>query len=154
MTPEFSRLRWLGVWWEIRFTQHLTILNTLAYDSGTRHAAQRSWLEAPERDNNTQRNTHGGWHTMNAITARVRDALDILAVVWPNGSDKPSVTGVRWLYSAGGAPAFLAYCERAARAPEHLQPLVREIFALEAEIAARREGWCPELEPQPSHDTD
>jgi hypothetical protein len=90
---------------------------------------------------------------MNAITARVREALPILASVWGNSRNQASFGAVRWLYSPTGAEAFIDFAVRMEMMPERALPLVREIFRLHCEIAARRAGWCPELDA-PEHVVD
>jgi hypothetical protein len=87
---------------------------------------------------------------MNAIAARVSEALPILASVWSNSRSQACFTAVKWLYSPSGAEAFIDFAIRMEMMPESAHHLVREIFQLRCEIAARQAGWCPELET-PAH---
>lgn len=88
---------------------------------------------------------------MNAIGIYVLAAHRILARVWADTRDQASLTGIRWLYSEEGSLAFFAFATRSETAPPELRGLVWDIFLLQCEIAARKAGWCPELEPQPVH---
>jgi len=82
---------------------------------------------------------------MNAITARISEALSILTLVWGSSRNQPSLTAMKWFYSAPAAEAFIDFALRLAATPERAST-IREIFTLRCEIAARKAGWCPELD--------
>lgn len=81
---------------------------------------------------------------MNAITATRPVAMQILADIWSNSRNHASLSAVRWFYSEAGSEAFIAFACRLFDGSD--AALSRAIFALQVEIAARKAGWCPELD--------
>ncbi len=88
---------------------------------------------------------------MTTIVPHMREARRLLGNVWAGNSKGPALAAVAWLYGDEGAEPLLTFASRMETASEDLKPLVRDIFQLQCEIAARKAGWCPELEPQPNY---
>lgn len=88
---------------------------------------------------------------MNAITAQLEQAKQILRSVWSTGSGVTALAAWKWFYSEQGAVPFIKFAFRMFYGPECLRPLAREAFSLEVEIAARQAGWCPEPDAPPLH---
>lgn len=83
-------------------------------------------------------------YDMNVLIAsskRIRDSI------WSADFDTPSRSAREWWKGSDGVDAlarFLRCMYEAATDAERL--LVMAIYAMRVEIAARRAGWCPEME--------
>lgn len=99
---------------------------------------------------------------MHAFTYFLPEARSLIRTVWSRDGARMAPQSVTWLYSEEGAEAYLKFVERILDATvqfdtqlrSRLEWFAREIFKLEAEIAARRSGVCPELESPPFDDAE
>lgn len=93
---------------------------------------------------------------MQPLTYFLPQARDHVRSLWSLDGTRMASQAIKWLYSEEGAAAYIFWVSQMLDSmtakEEWRSDLATQIFRLQAEIAARREGWCPELE-SPGRDT-
>lgn len=87
---------------------------------------------------------------MHAFSYFLPEARSLIRPIWSVDGTRMAISAVKWLYSEEGAAAYVRFVERMLDNSLPFE-MARMGFRLEVEIAARKEGWCPELPAQPRH---